>query len=105
MWDGAATAGLKDSSNAMIPGSTIFSIVIVVPPYCSAWSPYPYPPDPAIAMPPYERSGMAKTDKNPVVWHHSMAEFAERQSCLDDRFVRCVCDSWLDKIESAIELM
>ena len=47
---------------------------------------------------------MAKIDKNPVVWHHAMAEFAERQSCLDDRFVRCVCDSWLDKIETAIEL-
>jgi hypothetical protein len=105
MWDGAATAGLNDSSNAMIPGSTIFSIVIVIPPYCSAWSQYPYPRDTAIAMPPDERSGMSKTDENPVAWDCSMAEVAECQSCPDDRFVRCVCDSWLDKIKTTIEWM
>jgi|CXWL01.1.fsa_nt_gi hypothetical protein len=47
---------------------------------------------------------MAKTDVNPVVWPRSVAEVAECQSCLDDRFVRGVCDSWLDKIETTIEL-
>ncbi len=47
---------------------------------------------------------MDKTDVNPVVWHRSMEKVAECQSSPDDSFVRCVCDSWLDKIKTTIAL-
>jgi hypothetical protein len=85
MLERAATVKLRENSIVIILRNIIISVFIVMTPYCPAGSRYLSACyiHSAIAMPPCQPSGVAKTHDNPGAWHHSMPGIDQLMSLPD----------------------
>src|ERR1022692_1720795 len=93
MLEGAATARLRENSTAIIPGITSISVFIVIPPYCSARSRYPFSLDIAIAVPPCHYLAWLKPTTIHQLGTIRRQALSSDCFCLSDRFVRSVHES------------